>query len=194
MFSNNSYFNGKNFNEKMVNMEIINYFSSISFPIIIFIIMFVGMREKINVFDIFSEGAKNGLEVIVNLFPTLLAIFVAIGLLRDSGIIEYIINFFAPIIDKIGVPSEVMPLAIMKPISGSAAIGIGKDIMQTYGVDSKIGLIAATIMGSTETTLYTIAVYTSVVKIKNIRFVLFVALLADIVGMLISVAFWQLLS
>lgn len=194
MCSNNSYFNSKNFNEKMVNMEIINYFSSISFPIIIFIIMFVGMRERINAFDIFSEGAKNGLEVIIKLFPTLLAIFLAIGLLRDSGIIEYIINFIAPITNKIGFPSEVMPLALMKPISGSAAIGIGKDIMQTYGVDSKIGLIAATIMGSTETTLYTIAVYTSVVGIKNIRFVLFVALLADFVGMLISVVFWQLMS
>lgn len=87
-----------------------------------------------------------------------------------------------------------MPLALLRPISGSASIAIGTDIMQTYGVDSKIGLIASTIMGSTETTLYTIAVYTSIVGIKKTRFVLFTALMADLVGMLISVVFWQFLS
>lgn len=87
-----------------------------------------------------------------------------------------------------------MPLALLRPISGSASIVVGTDIMQTYGVDSKIGLITSTIMGSTETTLYIIAIYTSVVGIRKTRFVLLVALIADFVGMLISVAFWHFLS
>ena len=87
-----------------------------------------------------------------------------------------------------------MPLALLRPISGSASMAVGTDIMQKYGVDSKIGLIVSTIMGSTETTLYTIAIYTSIVRVKKTRFVLTAALIADIVGMSISVFLWQLLS
>ena len=118
----------------------------------------------------------------------------AIGALRSSGILDLIIKFISPVTNFLGMPSEIMPLAIVRPISGSASTAVATDIMKTFGVDSKIGLIASTIMGSTETTLYTIAVYTSCVGIKNIRFVLTAALIADIVGMAFSVVFWGILS
>lgn len=175
-------------------MIIIDYFSNIALPMSILIIIIWGIKEKISIFDVFLEGARDGIEIVFKLFPTLIGLFVAIGLLRSSGIIDFIINILAPITNFFNIPKEIMPLALLRPVSGSASIAVGTDIMQTYGVDSKIGLIVSTIMGSTETTLYTIAVYTSIVNIKKIRFVLVSALFADLVGMLISVAFWQILS
>lgn len=175
-------------------MIIIDYFSNIALPMSILIIIIWGIKEKISIFDVFLEGARDGIEIVFKLFPTLIGLFVAIGLLRSSGIIDFIINILAPITNFFNIPKEIMPLALLRPVSGSASIAVGTDIMQTYGVDSEIGLIVSTIMGSTETTLYTIAVYTSIVNIKKIRFVLVSALFADLVGMLISVAFWQILS
>lgn len=175
-------------------MRYINYLSNAIIPIVIIIIIFYGMKEKIKIFDTFLEGAKEGAEIVIGLFPTLIGLFVAIGALRDSGVIDFLINFFTPIINLLGIPKEIMPLAFLRPISGSASIAIGTNIMQQFGVDSKIGIITSTIMGSTETTLYTIAIYTSVVKIKKTRGILFAALIGDIVGMLISVAICRFLS
>ena len=162
------------------------YISSLSIPLIIFIVVLVAIKEKKNSVDIFIDGAKSGAKTVINLFPTLLCLFVAIGALRTSGVIDGIINLIKPIVTLINFPIEVLPLAILRPISGSASMAIATDIMSNFGVDTKIGLIASTIMGSTETTLYTIAVYTSCIKVKNTRFVLWTALFADLVGLLVS--------
>lgn len=175
-------------------MNFINYISSAAMPIIILLIIFYGLIEKNNVFDIFLHGAKEGIEIIVKIFPTLVGLFVAIGALRNSGVLDLFINFLKPVILFFNIPSEIMPLAILRPISGSASIAVATDIMNKYGVDSNIGLIASTIMGSTETTLYTIAVYTSSVGIKKTRFVLFAAFCADIVGIIVSVIIWNFLT
>ena len=175
-------------------MNFINYLSNSIIPIIITIIVIYGLKEKVKIFDSFIEGAKEGMEIVIGLFPTLIGLFVAIGVLRSSGLIDYLIKIISPFINAIGIPKEIMPLAFLRPISGSASIAIGTDIMKQYGVDSKIGMIVSTIMGSTETTLYTIAVYTSVVKVKNTRGILLAALIGDIVGMLISVVFCRFLS
>lgn len=168
-------------------MRVLNYISNLAMPLIILIIVFYSLIERKKAFDIFLDGAKDGLNIVLNIFPTLIGLFVAIGALRSSGILDLIINFVTPILDILNFPSEIMPLAILRPISGSSSIAIATDIMKNFGVDSNIGIIAATIMGSTETTLYTIAVYTSSVKIKKTRFVLLAALTADIVGIIASV-------
>ena len=175
-------------------MNIINYISSAAIPLTILIIIVYGLLEKNKVYDTFVEGAKEGIEIVFNIFPTLIGIFVAVGALRSSGILDLIIKFISPITNFFNIPSEIMPLALVRPISGSASMAVATDIMTTFGVDSKIGLIASTIMGSTETTLYTIAIYTSCVGVKKIRFVLAAALIADIVGMLSSVVIWGFLS
>lgn len=175
-------------------MNVLNYISNLAMPLIILIIVFYSLIERKKAFDIFLDGAKDGLNIVLNIFPTLIGLFVAIGALRSSGILDLIINFITPILDILNFPSEIMPLAILRPISGSSSIAIATDIMKNFGVDSNIGIIAATIMGSTETTLYTIAVYTSSVKIKKTRFVLWAALTADIVGMLASVAICRMMS
>ncbi len=168
-------------------MKIINYFSLIAMPIIILLIIGFGFFEKNKVYDVFIEGAKEGVGIVYNLFPTLVGLFVAVSVLRNSGIIDLIINFISQITELFKIPKEIMPLALLRPISGSAAMAIAIDIMNNYGVDSKIGMISSVIMGSTETTLYTIAVYTSCVKIKKTRGILLAALIGDVVGMLVSV-------
>lgn len=171
----------------------INYISSIAIPIVIFIIILYGVIEKKNVFDIFLNGAKDGVKIVVKIFPTLVGLFLAIGLLRNSGLLEFIINIINPILVKFQVPSEILPLAILRPISGSASIAIATDIMKSFGVDSNIGIIASVIMGSTETTLYTIAVYTSSVNIKDTKYVLPAALIADAVGIATSIIVCQMI-
>lgn len=168
-------------------MKLINFISNLAMPIIILIIVSYGMIEKNKIFDDFLEGAKEGLEIVLSIFPTLVGLFMAIGALRSSGILDIIINFLMPILNVIHFPTEIMPLAMLRPISGSSSIAIATDIMKNYGVDSTLGMIASTIMGSTETTLYTIAIYTSCVKIKKTRFVLYAALIADFVGIMVSV-------
>ena len=168
-------------------MNIINYISNLAIPVIIAVIVIWGIIEKKPVFDLFLEGAKEGLGVTLKIFPTLIGIFFAIGLLRSSGVIDFCTNLIMPITSIIKIPSEIMPLALIRPISGSASIGVATDIMKKFGVDSYIGNVASVIMGSTETTLYTIAVYTSCVKIKKHRGVLAASLTADLIGILSAV-------
>lgn len=175
-------------------MKIVEYLSNIAMPIIIITIILYGVMERRKVFDIFLDGAKEGISVVFNIFPTLVGLFVAVGALRSSGIIDMIINIFTPVLNFVNFPTEILPLALIRPISGSSSIAVATDIMNQFGVDSKIGLIASVIMGSTETTVYTIAVYTSSVGIKKTRFVLWAALIADFVGIVTSVAVCRFLS
>lgn len=174
-------------------MQLVTFISNLAMPILILGIVVYGLKEKINVFDTFLEGAKEGLEITLSIFPTLIGLFVAIGALRASGVLDIISNIITPILNIINFPSEVMPLALIRPISGSSSIAVATDIMKNFGVDSLIGTIASTIMGSTETTLYTIAIYTSCVKIKKTRGVLGAALIADIVGIVASVVICRIL-
>lgn len=172
-------------------MQITNYISTMAVPLIVSLIILYGIIDKKNTYDIFLDGAKDGIKTVVKIFPTLIGIFLAVGCLRSSGILDIIANCLSGVTKIIGLPSEVIPLAVLRPISGSASLGIATNIMKTYGVDSKIGLIAATIMGSTETTFYTISLYTSSVGIKKTRYVLIAALLADFVGIVTSAIIWN---
>ena len=167
-------------------MEIINSISLLAIPMVILIIVSESLREKKPVFDIFLKGAFEGIEISLKIFPTLIGLFIAIGMLRSSGVLDFISKLITPILSFLKFPREVVPLAILRPISGSASIAVATDIMRNSGVDSFEGLLASIIMGSTETTLYTIAVYTSSIKIKNTRGVLIAALAADLTGIIVS--------
>lgn len=167
-------------------MEFINYISIIAMPLVILIIIFQAFKERNSVFDIFLKGATEGVEISLKIFPTLIGLFVAIGMLRSSGIMDFIIKLISPLLTILKFPEQIVPLALLRPISGSASMAIATDIIKKNGVDSFIGNLASVIMGATETTLYTIAVYTSSVKIKNTRGVLFAALAADVTGIIIS--------
>ena len=174
--------------------NIINYFSSAAIPIFILIIVFYGLKEKVKVFDVFLDGSKEGIEIVFKLFPTLLGIFLAIGALRSSGFIDLVVNLITPFTNLLEMPSEIAPLAILRPISGSASMAVATDIMQNYGVDTLSGLITSTIMGSTETTFYTIAIYTSCAGIKKTRGILAAALAADVAGIVASTVICRILS
>lgn len=175
-------------------MQLVNYVSNLAMPMIILTIVVYGVKEKTKIFDNFLVGAKDGIETTFKIFPTLIGLFVAIGALRASGILDLIVNLIRPILNLMNFPSELMPLALLRPISGSSSVAVATDIMKSSGVDSIIGKMASTIMGSTETTLYTIAIYTSCIKVKNTRGILIAALTADVVGMIVSVLICRILS
>lgn len=174
--------------------NVINYISSAAIPVMITLIILYGLKEKNNVFDTFLDGAKEGIEIVFKLFPTLIGIFLAVGALRSSGLIDFIVGLLSPVVEFLNFPSEIMPLALLRPISGSASMAVAVDIMQNYGVDTLTGIISSTIMGSTETTFYTIAIYTSCVGIKKTRGILLAALAADIAGMAASTVICQILA
>lgn len=167
-------------------MSFINFLSSVSMPMVILFIIIYGVREKNKVFDSFLDGAKEGIKTTLSILPTLVGLFFAIGALRSSGVLDLITKIVSPLLNILNFPSELVPLSLLRPISGSGSIAVATDIMKNCGVDTLIGNIASTIMGSTETTLYTIAIYTSCVKVKKTRYILLAALTADVVGIIAS--------
>ena len=165
------------------------YISAIIIPTIISLVLFIGIKEKKKVYDLFIEGAKEGVKVTFKLFPTLIGIFLAIYMLRSSGLIDFVCNILANVTELFNVPNAILPLAIIKPISGSGSMAIATEIMAHFGVDSNIGRIAATIMGSSETTFYVIALYMSSVKVKDSRKIIIPVISADIASIISAIIF-----
>lgn len=161
--------------------------SNIIIPIIIGFIIIYGMIKKVKVYECFIEGAKDGTKICLRIFPYLLAMIFAITVLRESGGLNYIISFLSPIVKYIGLPAEVVPLILVKPLSGSGALGVFTDILNNYGADSYTGRIASIIMGSTETIFYTLTVYFGAVGIKKIRHTLWAAIIADLSCIILAV-------
>jgi spore maturation protein B len=143
--------------------------------------------KKVDVFDAFIIGAKQGFELSVSLIPYLVAMMVAIGMLRASGFFDLLYVLLAPYLDKLGIPAEILPLALVRPFSGSASMGVTAEIIHANGADSLVSKIAATMMGSTETTFYVIAVYFGAVSIRRTRHAIPAGLLADLAGILASI-------
>ncbi|MDU1567533.1 MAG: spore maturation protein [Clostridium sp.] len=163
------------------------YLTKSIIPIIFIIIITYGMFKGRKVYEWFIEGAKDGLKVCLNIFPYLLAMIIAVNIFREAKLLDILNNMIAPIGGLIGLPKEVIPLVLVKPLSGSGAVGILTDILKTYGPDTTIGLISSVIMGTTETIFYTITVYFGAVQIKKIRHTLWAAILADITAIIAAV-------
>jgi len=156
----------------------------------IFIIGFVvifGIMEKKNVFEIFTRGVQDGEKLIINLFPTWLGLFFAIGLLKSSGIIDIFVEKIYIILKNFIIYKEIIPLIFLRPISGSASTAMGIEIMKSYGVDTNIGKIASCIMGASETTIYVVAIYSAKLKNKNLKPVLVIGLIADLLCVAFSI-------
>lgn len=143
--------------------------------------------RKVNVFDAFITGAKEGFSTSVGIIPYLIAMMVAIGMLRASGFFDLMNTLLAPAMAWIGMPSELLPLALIRPFSGSASTGMMADLIHQYGGNSLIAKMAATMMGSTETTFYVIAVYFGSIGIRRSRHAIPAGLLADLAGIIASV-------
>lgn len=149
--------------------------------------------KKINTFDTFIVGAKNGVATTLNLVPYLVAMIVAIGMLRASGFFFLLTQLLNPLLTRIGMPADLLPLALIRPFSGSAANGIAAELIHHAGGNSIISKMAATIMGSTETTFYVIAVYFGAVGIKRSRHAIPTGLIADFTGVVVSILVCRLL-
>lgn len=168
-------------------MSFLFYISNMMIPAIILGITVYGISSKVNVYDEFIVGAKKGIHTVVQIMPTLIGLMVAVGIMRASGILDILAEILGKFTSYIGFPSQLVPLAIIRMFSSSAATGLVLDIFKEYGTDSRIGLIASVMMSCTETIFYTMSVYFMAAKIKKTRYTIPGALLATIAGIAASV-------
>lgn len=151
-------------------------------PLLLVVICVMALGKRENAYGHLLSGGKEGLEILISILPTLVFLLTAVTMLRSSGAMELLSRLLAPAMSFFGIPPETAPLVLIRPISGSAALAVGAELMATYGVDSEIGRTAAVMLGSTETTFYTISVYFSAAGIKKTRYTIPAALFADFVG------------
>lgn len=156
-------------------------------PAILLIILTVGLVKKVPLYEAFTEGAKDGFNVAVNIIPYLVAILVSISMLRASGAIDMCGSLLSGVLTKISVPVDVLPLMIVRSLSGSAALGVFSDIANNFGPDAYATKLAAVIVGSSETTFYVLAVYFGAVKIAKVRYALLTGLIADAIGIMVAI-------
>lgn len=155
-------------------------------PVIIAAVLLVGLLSGVDIWNEFLLGAKENMMTAVEILPALIGIMTAIGVFRASGAVELLCSALSPLTTFLGFPEECLPLAIIRPVSGSGALGVYEQILSSCGADSFAGRVASVIMGSTETTFYTIAVYYGATKIKNTRHTLVCSLAGDFTGFVIS--------
>lgn len=165
----------------------IDAIAAFAIPFFVFFFLGWGWIKKVKVYEVFVDGAKEGFTTALRIIPYLVAMLVAIGIFRASGALDILVRLFAPLTSWIGLPPEAFPMAIMRPLSGSASLGIMAELLKTHGPDSFIGILASTMYGSSETTFYVLAVYFGAVNIKNTRHAVPTGIIADVVGMLAAV-------
>ncbi|MGD6879950.1 spore maturation protein [Bacillus infantis] len=169
-------------------MEIVSLISLGFIPVLIGFILLYGTYKKVPTYESFVDGGKEGIKIAVSIIPFLVGMLVAITVFRASGALEFMMGFIRPAMEAIGVPPEIAPLAIIRPISGTAALGMTSDLIAAHGPDSFIGRLASTLQGSTDTTFYVLTVYFGAVGIKKMGDALKVGLLADLVGFIAAIA------
>ena len=161
----------------------LNNISSLIIPLLVLIVIIVGLIKKVDIYDVFVDGSKESFDMILTLFPCLLAMIFGINIFVKSGIIEFIFSF----LKNINIPKDIFPMMIMRPISGSASLAILNNIFSIYGPDSLIGRLGSIVQGSTDTTFYVLTLYFGSVGIKKIKYALWVGLFADLVGIISSI-------
>lgn len=159
-------------------------FSAVLVPALLAVTAVVGTGKGINVYDVLTDGAREGLTVLLRILPALVGLLTAVYMFRASGAMDILGNLLSPLLNAVGIPPETAGLLFIRPVSGSGALAVGSDLMAQYGPDSYIGRVAAVMLGSTETTFYTIAVYFGSAGIRRTRHAIPAALIADLVGFL----------
>ncbi|ANW98534.1 spore maturation protein [Thermoclostridium stercorarium subsp. thermolacticum DSM 2910] len=171
-----------------------SWISKSAIPALIIIILLSGIIKKVPVFDTFLEGAREGLETTVRILPVLVGIMLGIEILSSSGALDMIVHLLKPLAAFLKIPEEILPMAIIRPISGSASLGLLKKQLEEYGPDSLIGRTLSVIMGSTETIFYTITVYYGAIGVKKTRYTLWVSLIAAFAGLISAVVVCRILQ
>lgn len=164
--------------------NILNSISLYAIPVLLLGIPLYGFFKKVKVYEVFVGGAKEGFNTAIRIIPYLVAMLAAIGIFRASGAMDYVVKVFSPITNLIGMPAEILPMGIMRSLSGGGAEGMMVELFNTHGPDSLIGRMASISMGSTETTMYCIAVYYGVAKITKVRHTLSVGLIVDAISLI----------
>jgi spore maturation protein B len=172
--------------------SIVGNISLYAIPVLLIGIPLYGYIKKVKVYEVFVEGAKDGFNTAINIIPYLVAMLAAIGVFRASGAMDFVVKIFSPITKLIGMPAEILPMGIMRSLSGGGAQGMMVELFQTYGPDSLIGRMASVAMGSTETTMYVIAVYFGSVKISQTRHAVSVGLIVDLISLISAVVITNL--
>ena len=167
--------------------EILGIISLWAIPFLLVVIPLVGIMRKVKVYDVFIDGAKEGFDVAVKIIPFLVWILVAIGMFRGSGAMDLLTAALKPVMSATGFPAELLPLAILRTLTGSGSLGFTTDLVKTYGPDSMIGRMAATMYGSSETTFYVLAVYFGAIGVKKTRHAVPAALVGDVVAAIATV-------
>ena len=155
-------------------------------PFLFFLFLAVGWVRKVPVYEAFIQGASEGFQIAVRIIPYMVAMFVAIKIFRVSGAMEILTWLCSPVLNLIGAPSEVLPLAVMRPLSGSSALGLASELIYTYGPDSFIGRLASVMQGTTDTTFFVLTVYFGSVGIRRYRHAVPLGLTADLIGLFVS--------
>ncbi len=168
-------------------MELMTSISALFVPLFIAAIVVFGLAKKVPVYEAFIRGAKQGLTTVIRILPYVVGFIFAIQIFTASGSFDYIAAALSPLLKPIGIPPEVLPLALMRPFSGSASLGMLTTMLSRYGPDSFIGRVSSTMMGSSETLFYTTALYFGSVGIKKTRYTIPVALISELAGLLTSV-------
>ncbi|MGY0691814.1 spore maturation protein [Virgibacillus sp. FSP13] len=156
-------------------------------PCFIMIVLIVATWKRVPAYELFVEGGKEGVKMAFSLLPFLVGMIVSIAILRASGALDAFIGLLSPVLSFLGVPPDIVPLALVRPISGTAALGVTTELIDTHGPDSFIGQLASTMQGSTDTTLYILTIYFGAVGIKKMRYALKVGLIADLIGIIASI-------
>lgn len=164
-----------------------NVLSKIVIPLFVLLVIFYGLKKKVMIYDTFLEGAKEGLMTIFEIFPSIIAMVFAINIFLDSHILESLLGVLEPLFNQMNVPISILPMALVRPISGTASLAVLNDIFANLGPDSFAGRLASTIQGCTDTTIYVLALYFGSVKIKKTRHALSTGLFADFVGIMASI-------
>jgi len=166
--------------------------TSLIIPLLILFIVGLGLVKRIAVYEEFVDGAKEGFNIAVNIIPYLVAMLFAITIFRASGALDFILTALTPLASLLGFPADVIPMGIIRPLTGSGSVGILAELISTHGEDSIIVKIAAVMFGSTETTLYVLAIYFGAIKIKNTTYAVQAGLMADFTGFVaaILVTYW----
>jgi spore maturation protein B len=160
-------------------------------PLLLLAIPLVGLLRRVKVYEAFVEGAAEGFQTAIRIMPYLVAMMVAINIFRVSGAMGALADLLSPLCILLGIPADIVPLAIMRPLSGSGSLGLTTEIIHTYGPDSFIGKLASVIIGSTDTTFYILTVYFGAIGITKPRYSLFVGLCGDLIGLFASIYFCQ---
>lgn len=161
--------------------------SNLILPLIVVIIILFGVKNKVDVYDTFVDGAKESFDMVLKLFPSLLGMILGINIFIKSGFLDFVLSFFKPLFTFISVPLDIVPLILMRPISGSSGIALLNNIFGVYGADHLISRMASIIQGSTDTTLYILTLYFGSVGVKKIKYALHVGLLADFIGIVSAI-------